>query len=213
MIQPVSLLLFGAAALLVLAAGGLDYALQRMWSFQRKRILLSFEVGRARLLARLGRPTHHRADLRRIRDFVIGLQLGTSLDETLSGALMRTTEQMEGTGIFGERLQRQVEARLSIAPEEVIQGLAADFHSDHLSDLALRLELAREGGISYERALSLSVSMIEEDIRSDIEQEIQQLPIRLTLPMIVGVFLPAVIIGVFPLALNVLGVLFTPGGP
>jgi hypothetical protein len=55
--------------------------------------------------------------------------------------------------------------------------------------------------------------MLEEEIRSDIEQEIQQLPIRLTLPMIVGVFLPAVIIGVFPLALNVLGVLFAPGAP
>jgi len=32
-------------------------------------------------------------------------------------------------------------------------------------------------------------------------------------PMIVVVFLPAIIIGLFPLVMNVLGILFSPGGP
>jgi hypothetical protein len=211
--QTVPLILLAAAVALAFAATSFDYALQRIWTFQRKRLVRLFSGLRDRVLTRVGRPRRHRVDLRQVRDFVIGLQLGTSLDETLSGALARTAEQMKGQGIFGERLLRHVETRLSIAPEEVIQALAEDFGSEDLKDLALRLELAREGGITYERALSLTVSMLEEEIRSNIEQEIQQLPIRLTVPMIVGVFLPAVIIGVFPLALNVLGVLFAPGAP
>jgi hypothetical protein len=207
-----TLLLLGAA-ILVLAASGLDYTLQRAWAFQRKRFRRGIETRRARLLARLGRPEHYSVDLREIRDFFISLQLGTSMNETLSGALLAAAQQMKHRGVFGERLSNHVEARLSIAPEEVIQALAEDFRSEHLRDLLLRLELAREGGISYERALSLSVSLIEEELRGDLERDIQQIPIKLTLPMIVGVFLPAIIIGIFPLALNVLGVLFTPGGP
>jgi len=200
------------AAILVLTALGFEQTLRRIWLFQRKRIRRIADRLRARLRARLGRPQHHEVDLREIRDFVISLQLGTSMDETLSGALRRAADQLRRRGTFGERLYRHVETRLSIAPEEVIAGLAEDFHSEDLKDLQLRLEMAREGGISYERALSLTVSLLEEEIRGDLERDIQQVPIRLTVPMIVGVFLPAIIVGIFPLVLNVLGVLFTTGG-
>jgi hypothetical protein len=200
-----------AAFILVLAALGFDYTLQRIWIFQRKRIRRLVDRLQARLWARLGRPEHYEVDLREIRDFVISLQLGTSMDETLSGALRRAADQLRKRGSFGERLYRHVETRLSIAPEEVIAGLAEDFHSEDLRDLQLRLEMAREGGISYERALSLTVSLLEEEIRGDLERDIQQVPIKLTVPMIVGVFLPAIIVGIFPLVLNVLGVLFMPG--
>lgn len=213
MIDLLPALLLMAAAILVVAASGFDYTLERVWAFQRKRFRRFAEGSRARLLARLGRPQRYQVDLREIRDFVISLQLGTSMDETLSGALLRAAEQLKDRGAFGERLLKHVETQLSIAPEDVIKGLAEDFHSEHLVDLVLRLEMARDGGISYERALSLSVSLIEEEIRGHLERDIQQIPIQLTLPMIVGVFLPAIVIGVFPLVLNVLGVLFTPGGP
>lgn len=213
MIDLLPVLLLIVATILVVAAIGFDYTLQRVWAFQRKRFRRRAERSRARLMSRLGRPEHYQADLREIRDFVISLQLGTSMDETLSGALLQAAEQLKNRGTFGERLLKHVETRLSIAPEEVIEALAEDFRSEHLSELLLRLEMARDGGISYERALSLSVSLIEEEIRGQLARDIQQVPITLTLPMIVGVFLPAIIIGIFPLVLNVLGVLFVPGGP
>ena len=133
------------------------------------------------------------------------------MDETLSGALARTAEQFEGRGVFGERLTKQVETRLSIAPEEVIKGLAEDFRSEQLRELQQRLDLAKEGATSPERALSLTVSMIEEEIRGDLERDIQRAPIQLTLPMVVGVFLPAIVIGIFPVVLNVLGILVRGG--
>jgi len=205
-------LLLIVAVILFVATTGLDYTLRRVWAFQRKRFRRRTEESRARLLAGIGRPQRYQADLREIRDFVISLQLGSSMDETLSRALSRAAEQLKDRGVFGERLVRQVETRLSIGPEEVVKGLAEDFHSEHLRELLQRLEMARDGGISYERALLLTISQIEEEIRGDLERDIQRAPIQLTLPMIVGVFLPAIIIGIFPLVLNVLGVLVTPGG-
>jgi hypothetical protein len=207
-----TLLMVVAAVILVMAAGGFDYTLQRVWTFQRRRFQSEGEGIRLSWLTRPRGRKRYQVDLREIRDFVISLQLGTSLDETLSGALMRAAEQLEDRGAFGERLQKHVETRLSIAPEEVIAGLAEDFRSEHLGELLLRLEMARDGGISYERALSLSIALIEEEIRGDLERDIQQMPINLTVPMIVGVFLPAIIIGLFPLVMNVLGILFSPGG-
>ncbi len=212
MINLLPALLLIIALLLVALAGGLDYTLWRVWIFQRERLRRRAKKSRARLLARFGRPQHYQVDLREIRDFIVSLQLGTSMNETLSGALLRAAEQLKDRGVFGQRLLKHVETRLSIAPEEVIKGLAEDFHSEHLRDLLQRLELARDGGISYERALTLSVSLIEEEIRGNVERDIQQAPIKLTLPMIAGVFLPAIIIGIFPLVLNVLGILVSPGG-
>ncbi len=211
MIDQLLVLLLIVAVILLVATSGLEYTLRRIWAFQRKRFHRRAKESRGRLLARLGRTQHYHVDLREIRDFVVSLQLGTSMDETLSGALSQAADQLQDRGTFGERLLRHVETRLSIAPEEVIKGLAGDFHSEHLRDLLQRLEMARDGGISYERALALSVSLIEEEIRGDIERDIQQVPIKLTLPMIAGVFLPAIIIGIFPLVANILGVLATPG--
>ncbi len=200
------------AVVLLIPATGLDYTLQHVWSFRRRGWQQHWQKTRAQWLARLGRPQHYPIDLREVRDFIISLQLGTSMDETLSGALSHAAQQFKNRGIFGRRLLRRVETQLSIAPEEVIKGLATDFASDDLRDLAQRLEMARDGGISYERALSLSIALVEEELRGNLQRDIQQTPIQLTVPMIVGVFLPAIIIGIFPLVLNVLGILVTPGG-
>jgi hypothetical protein len=99
-----------------------------------------------------------------------------------------------------------VEAKLAASPEEVLLGLADDFDSAHLRDIVERLEMAREGGVSYERALSISVDAIEEDIRSQVEMAIQKAPTRLTIPMVVGVFGPPLLIGLVPLISRVLEV-------
>ena len=197
--DPFLMVVLFVSVVLLLAASGLDYLLRRTWAFQRKRLHRGTKERQKRLLARFGRATRYHVDLRELRDFVISLQLGTSMEETLSGALSAAAEQFKGRGDFGKRLFKHVETRLSIAPEEVIKGLAEDFQSEHLRDLAQRLEMARDGGISYERALSLTVSQLEEEIRGDLKRDIQMTPIQLTFPMIIGVFLPAVLIGMYPL--------------
>jgi hypothetical protein len=193
-----------AVVALLLTGSGLDYELQRIWAFQRKRFGRRAEESRTRLLTRLGRAPAYRVDLTEIRDFIVSLQLGTSMDQTLSGSLMAAAEQFKKRGIFGERLMRHVESRLSIAPEEVIKALAEDFKSDHLQILPERLESARNGGISYDQALSITVSQVEDQIRGEVRHEIQQAPIRLTFPMIGGVFLAALILAIFPLLMSLI---------
>ncbi len=199
MSTPVTLVLIVAIVVLFVLGSGLDYTLARIWAFQRKRLRLATIPTRAQLLTRFGRVRRYHVDLRDIRDLVISLQLGTSMDQTLSGALTRAAQQFKDRGELGGRLWKHVQTRLSIAPEEVISGLAEDFHSAQLTDLLQRLEMARDGGISYERALSLTVTQIEDEIRGDLRRDIQKLPIDLTLPMIAAVFLPAVMIGLFPI--------------
>ena len=209
-------LLIPILVVLIIAATGLDYTLKRIWMFQRKRFRRETEISRAELLARFSHPQQFRADLREIRDLIISLQLGTSMQETLSGALLRAAEQFKDRGGFGERLWKQTQARLSTAPEEVVSGLAEDFRSSHLKDLLQRLEMARDGGITYERALALTVDQVENEIRGDLKRDIQQMPIQLTLPMIAAVFLPAIMIGLFPIVvtfMSQLSVRFAgPGG-
>jgi hypothetical protein len=210
------LLLIPILVVLIIAATGLDYTAKRIWTFQRKRLRHETGSSRAQLLARFSRPPKLQADLREIRDLIISLQLGTSMQETLSGALLRAAEQFKDRGSFGQRLWTQTQARLSTAPEEVVKGLAEDFGSSHLRDLLQRLEMARDGGITYDQALTLTVDQVENEIRGDLRRDIQQMPIQLTLPMIAAVFLPAIMIGLFPIVvtfLSQLSVRFTgPGG-
>jgi len=201
----IALVLIACLVVLFVAAGG-HYALSRVWRFQtlrRKRRALSSSKGKPGQA-----QTKLTADLRDIRDFAFNLQLGTSMEATLSGALAQTAEQFAARkGAFGERLKRQVDAKLASSPEEVIQGLAEDFNSPHLEAMLERLAMAREGGVSYARALAISVDSIEEDIRSQTEMEIQEAPTKLTVPMVVGVFGPPIVLGLLPLIAGVLRIL------
>ena len=202
---PVGLFLLLLLGVLLMASGA-DYTLRRIWSFQRRR----FKKGGLRAQLRLGPEREegvYQVDLRDIRDFMVNLQLGTSMNQTISVALAETANQFQHKGVFGERLRRQVDARLSTAPEEVVEGLAKDFRSVHLRELLERLNMAREGGVSYVRALEISVSAVEEDIRGQVELEIQQAPLKLTIPMVAGVFMPALLLGIIPLLSNMLEVM------
>ena len=138
-------------------------------------------------------------DLTEIRDFVVNLELATSLEQTLAGALVETAEQFADRGVFGQRLKRHVETRLALSPEDVIRGLIEDFGSSELRDLLTRLERARAGGMSNVEALTLSVETIEDDIRVKVERDIQRAPIILTIPMVVGVFFVALVLTAYPL--------------
>ena len=84
---------------------GLDYQLKRIVHFQRRRAKHSS----ATTLLPIFQETQKRklkVPLTDVRDFVITLQLGTSMQATLTGSLDRAAKQFANRGIFGERLQR-----------------------------------------------------------------------------------------------------------
>ncbi len=184
--------------ILIIPMVGLDYHLRRIWRFQKQRVKEKFRSDAPSFMA-LGPGKKLQVPLADVRDLVISLQLGTSMQSTLTGSLDRAAEQFAGRGVLGERLRRHVDARLSISPEAVLEGLAQDLDCRPLNELLERIRMASEGGITYNRVLAVSVASIEEDMRSAIEQEIRRAPTRLTLPMVIGVFFPAILLGLLPL--------------
>lgn len=190
------------AAVLILLASDISYLIQQVKRFQRRRLRL--QLNELPVFRWFKRRRRFQADLTEIRDFAINLQLATSLEETLSGALLETAEQFANRGVFGQRLKRQVESKLAISPEEVIRGLAEDFESEELKDLLSRLEMARDGGTSSVEALRVSVEDIEEAIRAKIERDIQRAPVMLTIPMVAGVFFAALVLIIYPLVVRLL---------
>jgi len=189
-------LLLIAAATIILA-DRLLYLVWRIVRFQRLRPELQVET--MPVLRWFQRRRKLQVDLTEIRDFVVNLELATSLEQTLAGALVETAEQFANRGVFGQRLKRHVKTRLALSPEDVIRGLIEDFGSSELRDLLTRLERARAGGMSNVEALTLSVETIEDDIRVKVERDIQRAPIILTIPMVVGVFFVALVLTAYPL--------------
>ena len=194
-----------AAATLILA-DRLLYLLWRIVRFQRSRPGLQVET--LPILRWFHRRRKFQVEPTEIRDFVVNLELATSLGQTLAGALVETAEQFASRGVFGQRLKRHVETRLVLSPEDVIRGLIEDFGSSELIDLLTRLERARSGGTSNVEVLALSVEAIEDDIRVKVERDIQRAPIILTIPMVVGVFFVALVITTYPLIAILLESLF-----
>jgi hypothetical protein len=200
--------LFVFAALAILFADDLVYALQRVTRFRDTKTERS--LGDLPIVRWFVKRRRYQTQLTDLRDFVASLQLAASLGETLSGGLIAASEQFAHRGDFGKRLKRHVESRLSISPEAVLEGLAEDFDSEELRDLISRLEMAREGGASVSETLEVSAEEVESKIRDEIRQEIQRAPVMLTIPMAVGVFLPAIVLSMYPLVrglLNNLGLL------
>jgi hypothetical protein len=197
-------LLLVAVALLLILGDDLVYWLRRIWRFQSRRYAWIEELQQGRLWRRLRREEHYAADLVTLRDFVLTLQLATSLEDTLAGALRRAADYMGDRGVFGERLVTQVRSRLTISPEAVIEGLAEDFDSDELREVMDRLDLARDSGLSYADALAVSVEDIENTIRRKIEKDIQRAPLILTIPMVAGVFFAALLLAMYPIVASLI---------
>lgn len=214
MILPLVLIIIAIVFLLLARLTGLDYEYQRIKRFQRR---LNAKKPRERTsllnLSFLQKTTSTKrhVSLPEVRDFVITLQLGTSMAASLGGSLTKAAEQFAGRGYFGERLQRHVESRLStISPEAVLEGLASDFDNKHLAALLERVRMASQGGISYNRVFTLTATEIQEDIRGDVEQQIRRAPQRLTPFMLGGLFSPVLLLMLIPVLVGFLAGLSTP---
>lgn len=184
-----------AVLAVILVRTGADYQLRRILRFQRRRL----ERGRHPAASLAVKPARQTIPLTEIRDLVVNLQLGTAMDATLSRALGQTAEQFVDRGVLGTRLQRHVEARLSISPEAVLEGLVQDFDCQHLVDLLNRVRMAASGGVSYDRVLTLTANEIEESIRGSLQEEIEKAPTRLEAIMMLGLFGPILVLMLAPL--------------
>lgn len=190
------LILMGALGLVICLSILFRHQLRRIWAFWRRK---PHKPSESTAAAAFFRPRRYRVSLPELRDFASSLLLGTSMNVTLGQALQKTAEQFEGRGVFGDRLGRHVEARLAESPDAVLRGLARDFRSQYLEDMVRHIEISRKAGARLTDALTLSVETIEEEIRTTVSYDIRRAANQLTIPMILGVFMPIVILGVLPL--------------
>lgn len=192
------LVIVGAMVLVIVLFGGTLWG--PIWRIQRRRRMARLERYRpSNMWRRFRRKAVWEVDLPTIRDFILTLQLSLSLAETLAGALKQAARQFSDRSVFGQRLTTRVKSQLQVEPELVIRALAQDFESSHLSELADRLDLAHEGGLSYSEAVAITLDDVEEEIRINVEKEIERAPVLLTIPMIIGVFFSALSLLGFPL--------------
>ena len=166
---------------------------------RKRRARLAARYSPRRLWRRARKKPQYEVDLPTVRDFILTLQLSLSLAETLAGALQQAARQFGDRGTFGQRLTTRVRSQLQVEPEAVIRALAEDFNSEHLTDLADRLDLAHKGGLSLGEAVNATLDDIEDEIRIAVEKEIERAPVMLTIPMIIGVFFSALALLGFPL--------------
>lgn len=172
----------------------------RYYRIQRNRRIAKLNRYNPRRLWRRARGKDDlHVTLPTIRDFILTLQLSLSLSETLAGALVQAGKQFGERGDFGKRLTTRIRSQLQVEPEQVIRALAEDFKSEHLGELAERLEMAHEGGLSYSEAVEITLDDVEEEIRIVVEKEIERAPVMLTIPMIIGVFFAALALLGYPL--------------
>lgn len=198
----------GGFILVVILFAGPSWS--RVWRFQRKRRMARLERYRPRTMWRKARKKPvYEVDMTTVRDFILTLQLSLSLAETLAGALAQASRQFAERGVFGQRLTTRVRSQLQVEPEAVIRALAIDFNSEHLHDLADRLDVAHDGGLSYSEAVNITLDDIEEEIRITVEKEIERAPVVLTIPMIIGVFFSALALLGFPLIMLMFGTVGT----
>lgn len=166
---------------------------------RKRRAAVAARYSPRRIWRRARKKPQYEVDLPTVRDFILTLQLSLSLAETLAGALQQAARQFGDRGSFGQRLATRVRSQLQVEPEAVIRALAEDFNSEHLTDLADRLDLAHEGGLSLSEAVNATLDDIEDEIRIAVEKEIERAPVMLTIPMIIGVFFSALALLGFPL--------------
>jgi hypothetical protein len=188
--------------MLLMIMGGVfaAYAGGHVWRFQRRRYGPTLaRYNPKNIMRRLRKKPAFEVDMPTVRDFVLTLQLSLSLAETLAGALQQAARQFSARGVFGQRLNVRVRSQLQVEPEAVIRALAEDFNSKHLTELADRLDIAHEGALSYSAAVNTTLDDIEEEIRIDVEKEIERAPVMLTIPMIIGVFFSALALLGLPL--------------
>lgn len=191
------LLLVALAAVVFLVVGPGWHRINLLQRKRRGRFMAKYSPRRMWRKAR--KKPAYEVDMPTVRDFILTLQLSLSLAETLAGALVQAGRQFGDRGVFGQRITTRVRSQLQVEPEAVIRALAEDFNSEHLTELADRLDLAHEGGLSYSEAVNATLDDIEDEIRIKVEKEIEQAPVMLTIPMIIGVFFSALALLGFPL--------------
>lgn len=166
-----------------LSAPALVWAFKRYLVYQRKRFLAS-----------------------QVRQFLIDVRVHMSLTGSLLlglESIARTTH--ENTPVYRMLKQRASGGAIK-SGNDVLQQLAADLKSQHLLRVVQRVRSAQQtsGLLGIDQAIHHSIDELNEEIATACEEQVQHLPLRITLlamPFLLG---PIVILLFYPLVDRIL---------
>lgn len=175
--------LSGGASFALLTLPGLVWLFKRYLVQQRRRFLVG-----------------------QVRQLLIDIRLHMSLTGSLLLGLENIARTTNEHGVVYRGLQRRMSGGSAKSGLDVLQQLAADLKSVHLLRVAQRVQSAQQSGgtLGVDQAIASAAEELNEEIAGQSEEQMQRLPLRITLlamPFLLG---PIVILLFYPLVDHIL---------
>ena len=148
------------------------------------------------------------------RRFLLGqlrqMLIDVRLHMSLRGSLLLGLESIAGTTGENQLVYRLLRLRMSGGQVksglEVFQQMAQDLKSPHLTRITQRIQAAQQSGglMGVDQAVAKSIEELTDEINGQSEEQMQRLPLRITLlamPFLLG---PIVILFFYPLVDRIL---------
>ena len=152
--------------------------------------------------------------IRQRRRFLLGqlrqLLIDVRLHMSLRGSLLLGLESIASTTGENQLVYRLLRLRMSGGQVksglEIFQQMAKDLKSAHLTRITQRIQAAQQSGglLGVDQAVAKSIEELTDDINGQTEEQMQRLPLRITLlamPFLLG---PIVILFFYPLVDRIL---------
>lgn len=174
------------AKMALLTLPGLVWLAKRYLMYQRRRFLIAH-----------------------VRQLLVDIRLHMSLAGSLLLGLENIARTTGENSPVYRALQRRMSGGSAKSGLDVLQLLAGDLKSLHLMRVAQRVQSAQQssGMIGIDQAIASSIDELNEEIAGQVEEQMQQMPTRITLlamPFLLG---PIVILLFYPLVDRILSTL------
>ena len=141
-----------------------------------------------------------------LRQLLIDLRLHLSLRGSLLLALQSIARIPPGSSIVRRVLVRRMSGGAAGNGLEVLERIACDLRSPHLAKVAQRIRAAQQAGgiLDVDQALASAITELSEEIGYQADEQMQRLPLRITLlamPFLLG---PIIILLFYPLVDRIL---------
>ncbi len=114
------------------------------------------------------------------------------------GAALRLVIQEAPAGILWDQLRGQLDTVRVEGPEAALTHVAETLEIPALRRLVARVRASQAGSTGLTRALQLAADELSQDLRREVEEEIEATPTRLLVPMLVMLMVPLLIVVLTP---------------
>lgn len=139
-----------------------------------------------------------------VRQFLVDLRMLLTLRGSLLLALQDLARTAGGNTPVLRRLERAFQGSRPRSGMEILDRLARELKSPHLEQAVQRIHAAQGGTLNVDHALATAIQEIGDELNVQIEEQMQQLPTRMTflaIPFLLG---PIIVMLLYPLADGVL---------